>query len=113
MFRLGPCAHAQGRFWEFHDIVFENNRALSDQDLEKYAGEVGLDLDGFRTCIADAATQETVEVDVQAASNLGLSGTPAFLVNGIPLTGAKPFSEFVRVIDAELTRVGSAPGPQG
>lgn len=107
------CADAQGRFWDYHDHLFANNRALEDADLEKYAGEVGLDLDAFRKCVADREFQQLVEDDSAVAEQLGLTGTPAFFVNGIPVRGAKPLEDFVELIDAELARAPNASTPSG
>ena len=96
------CADQQDKFWEFHDILFENNRALSDQDLLKYAADVGLNVAAFEKCVADREFQATVQSDAEAAADLGLRGTPAYFINGIAMRGAKPFEEFVRVIETEL-----------
>ncbi len=96
------CAHQQDKFWAFHDILFENNQALSDQDFAKYAGEAGLDVAAFEKCVTDREFQVAVQNDAEEANALGLRGTPAFFVNGISMRGAKPIEEFIRVIDTEL-----------
>jgi protein-disulfide isomerase len=96
------CADKQDKFWEFHDILFENNEALSDEDFAKYAGDAGLDVEAFNECVADREFQTAVQNDAEAAAALGLRGTPAFFVNGISMRGAKPIGDFVRVIDTEL-----------
>jgi protein-disulfide isomerase len=98
------CADAQGKFWEFHDLVFENNRNLSDDDLKGYASALGLEMDAYDRCVSEGETRAAVQVDAAAAASLGITGTPAFFVNGILLSGAKPFSDFVTIIDAELAR---------
>jgi protein-disulfide isomerase len=100
------CAQDQGKFWPFHDLLFANPKTLGPADLERYASEVGLDLDSFRACVAERKFREKVEADTEAARSIGVTGTPAFVVNGIVLTGARPLPEFVRVIDAELERLG-------
>lgn len=105
------CAGDQGKFWDFHHRVFENNRQLSDEDLERYAVDAGLEMEDFRQCVAERKFQQAVEADSAAAQSLGLSGTPAFFVNGIPLTGALPLEQFVDVIDAELARQTSTAPP--
>jgi protein-disulfide isomerase len=108
--RAGPvaeaaaCADVQGKFWGFHDLVFENNKKLSDDDLAGHASELGLEMDAYRQCVSERETQAIVQTDAAAAAGLGISGTPAFFVNGILLSGAKPFAEFVKIIDAELAR---------
>jgi protein-disulfide isomerase len=101
------CADDQGKFWDYHDLVFQNNRQLADEDLERYATEAGLEMDDYRQCVADRKFQQEVEADANTAQSLGLSGTPAFFVNGIPLTGALPLDQFVSVIDGELARLAT------
>ncbi|MCG8589850.1 MAG: thioredoxin domain-containing protein [Proteobacteria bacterium] len=96
------CADEQGRFWEFHDHLFQNQRALKPEDLERYAGETGLDVPEWKACMDEGRTKQLVADDVAAARLLDVRGTPAFFVNGIPLSGAKPLEDFVRVIDREL-----------
>jgi protein-disulfide isomerase len=98
------CAHDQGKFWPYHDKLFENSRALADADLRRYAAELELDADRFERCIAERPHRGTVETDAAAANEAGVSGTPAFFVNGIFIEGAQPTSAFVELIDAELLR---------
>ena len=85
-------------------MLFENNRALSDQDFKKYAADIGLDVDAFEKCVTDREFQAVVQTDSEAAAVLGLSGTPAFFINGIQIRGAKPIEAFTRIIEAELAR---------
>lgn len=98
------CANQQNGFWAFHDKLFEDNRALSDQDFKKYAADIGLDVDAFEKCVTDREFQAVVQADSEAAAVLGLSGTPAFFINGIQIRGAKPIEAFTRIIEAELAR---------
>jgi protein-disulfide isomerase len=109
------CADAQGRFWDFHDRLFANQRALAPEDLQRYAKEIGLDTAAFDQCVKDRKFQAKVDGDLaaanQAAGGAGKSrlGTPAFFVNGVLLSGAKPADDFYRLIDAELARAGATP----
>ena len=105
------CAEGQGLFWEYHALLFQNQKALGAEDLRNYATQVGLDLEDFGSCLSDAATRARVDEDVREVGALGASGTPAFFVNGIPLSGALPISDFAEVIDAELARLGEAKDP--
>jgi protein-disulfide isomerase len=105
------CAEDQGRFWDYHDLVFENNRALEDADLESYAGRAGLDVESFKQCIADGRHRERIDADIEAATQAGITGTPAFVVNGIVMRGAKPLDDFAVVIDAELARAAGGESP--
>ncbi len=98
------CADEQGQFWAYHDKLFQNNRALAKEDLLRYAGETGLDAQRFGACIEERRFKDKVESDLQAARAVGISGTPAFVVNGVLLSGAQPPEEFYTVIDAALAK---------
>jgi protein-disulfide isomerase len=106
------CADKQGKFWEYHDKLFDNQQALADSDLEKYATDLGIDAGAFKTCRADPATEARVNSDAAAARAAGLNGTPAFFVNGILVSGARPLEDFTRWIDQEIAAKGSAPAPK-
>ncbi|MBW2543341.1 MAG: thioredoxin domain-containing protein [Deltaproteobacteria bacterium] len=101
------CANNQGKFWDYHDLIFANNRALSDEDLERYASEVGLEMADFRQCVQNRETQQIVDADTAVAETLQISGTPSFLINGIPMHGAQSLEAFSEVIDAEIARSAS------
>jgi protein-disulfide isomerase len=100
------AAHRQGRFWEMHDKIFGNQREMSPEKYAEYARELGLDLERFERDRASPEVKERIEADKRVADGLGVSGTPAFFVNGRFLSGAQPFESFKEVIDAELARVG-------
>lgn len=102
------CAEDQGKFWEYHDVLFANNRALSDEDLRGNAETIGLDVDAFVQCMTEERFAVKVEADLEAGRAVGLSGTPAFFVNGLLLSGARPVEDFVQLIDSELGRGESA-----
>lgn len=102
------CARKQGRFFEYHDALFENQKALALPDLEDRARKLGLDLGSFRSCLSARQSAAEVDADLEEARRLGISGTPAFFVNGILLSGAQPYESFVTVIDAELGRSAEA-----
>jgi protein-disulfide isomerase len=101
------CAENQGRFWEYHALLFQNQKALGAEALEKYAVDAGLDVEDFKTCLTDEPTRARVEEDLREAREAGASGTPAFFVNGIPLSGALPAEAFVKIIDEELARLAA------
>lgn len=102
------CADEQGQFWAYHDKLFENNRALGKEDLLRYATDAGLDAARFQACFDERRFKDKVEADLQAARAVGISGTPAFVVNGILLSGAQPAEAFYKVIDQELARPAAA-----
>ncbi len=102
------CADEQGAFWPFHDLLFANTRALSDEDFARYAGEVGIDAEKFAQCMSEERHKDQVERDLQEGRRVGVSGTPSFFVNGRMLGGAQPVEEFVRLIEDELGRADSS-----
>ena len=119
MHRDAPLAHAaaaaaqqQGKFWEYHDKLFANQRKLKRDNLLQYASELGLDRAKFEADIADPKIKALVDADAREAQGLKATGTPAFFVNGRFLSGAKPFDDFARVINAEL-RKKNIPIPEG
>ncbi len=76
------AAGAQGRFWEMHDLLFANQRALEDDDLVGYARELGLDADRFAEDLRSGRFAEAVREDRAEGERLGVGGTPAFFVAG-------------------------------
>jgi protein-disulfide isomerase len=97
------CAAAQGKFWEYHDKLFSSSD-LSDAKLKSLAGEVGLDQAKFDECFAKKQFKADIDKDMADASSVGVSGTPAFFINGRMLSGAQPFEKFKEIIDDELSR---------
>ncbi|HVG58690.1 MAG TPA: DsbA family protein, partial [Hyalangium sp.] len=98
------AAHEQGKFWEFHDKLFENQRALTRPDLEKYAGELGLDVAKFKAALDSKKFEAYVKKDAEDGASVGANGTPTFFINGRTVVGAQPFDNFKRVIDEELKK---------
>lgn len=103
------AAHEQEKFWEYHDRLFGNPGKLKPDDLRQHARDIGLDMRRFEDAIASGRAKAAVDADVGEARGLGLTGTPAFFVNGRFLSGAKPFEEFAKLIDAELARAPAFP----
>jgi protein-disulfide isomerase len=95
------CANAQGKFWEYHDKIFEAP-ALDDATFKKIAGEVGLDQAKFDSCLANKEQAAAVDKDIADASAVGVRGTPAFFINGRMISGAQPFEKFKVIIDEEI-----------
>jgi protein-disulfide isomerase len=96
------CAGDQGKFWEYHDLLFSNTPRAAPDDLRRYAQQVALDVPKFEQCIASGAHRITVQRDIDEGARLGVTGTPAFFINGRPLEGAQPLEAFVRLIEEEL-----------
>jgi len=91
-------------FWEMHDLLFANQRALERRNLEGYARQAGLSLRRFKRAMGRDAHQSTIDTDVALTRRLGVRGTPAFFVNGRFLSGAQPVDAFAAVIDEELIK---------
>ena len=98
------CAYEQGKFWEFHDLIFENQRVISDANYKKWAADLGLDQAQFDDCYDSKKYQADVQDDFNKGQRAGVRGTPGFFVNGRLVSGAQPFSVFQQAIEAELNR---------
>jgi protein-disulfide isomerase len=99
----GQCAHEQGKFWEFHDAVYQHEGAIEASDLQSYASEVGLDVKQFNDCVVSRRHQDRVNAQQHEGFERGLKGAPAFFVNGQPVIGPQRLSTFVDLIDPILT----------
>jgi protein-disulfide isomerase len=102
------CADEQGKFWEMHDRLWASNGQLEVPALKSAAAAIGVDRARFDACLDSGRHADVVEKDLGAGSGWGVSGTPAFFVNGRLLVGAQPFEAFQQVIDDELERIGAA-----
>ena len=98
------CANEQGKFWEYHDLLFANSRALRPDDLKRYATNAGLDLNAFATCLASDRPKNAIETSVALGQKAGVEGTPAIYVNGIKLVGLLPLPLMQAFVDHELGR---------
>ncbi|MDP6934611.1 MAG: DsbA family protein [Myxococcota bacterium] len=96
------CAGVQGKYWEMHELLMANQRALSDDDLESYAAKLALNLSQWSTCLADPAQTQEVEADLEDGLSVGVSATPTFFVNGIQVSGAVAVEQFAAIIEQEL-----------
>lgn len=101
------AAAAQGKFWEFHDAVFAEERrvnsgSLDDGTLREIAESVGLDLARFDADRTSAATRAAIDRDENEGTSMGITGTPAFIVGDTPIIGAQPYEVFKQVIDGQL-----------
>lgn len=103
------CAHAQGKFWQYHDYLFNNQRgenqgAFSKVNLKRFAQTVGLDTAEFNGCLDLEKYKDEVQKDSSDGRTLGVSGTPTTFINGTAIVGALPYEEFEKAIEAELTK---------
>lgn len=98
------CSGEQEKFWEMHDKLFQNQGNLDVSSLKKYAADIGLDTGKFNSCLDSGKYAQEVQKDLRDGSSYGVSGTPAFFINGIKIVGAQPFSVFKQIIDSELSK---------
>ncbi len=109
----GECANVQGKFWEYHDLLFQNGQAdgtnLDKVSLQKFADQLGLNngsfgfgKNKFNQCLDNNSTLDIVKADAAEGAKIGVTGTPTFYINGIQLVGAQPFSAFETAIEAAL-----------
>jgi protein-disulfide isomerase len=102
------CANGEGKFWEYHDILFKNQSKLQRDDLVGYATQLGIDKTKFSKCLDSRTYDPQINQDIQDGFNLGVGGTPTFFINGRPVVGAQPYSVFAQTIDAELNKGAQA-----
>ena len=104
----GQCMNEQGKFWEFHDLTFKNQQALTREQFITYAQQIGIDVASFTTCLDTQKYMDKVKKDVADAQTLGVNGTPAFFVNGRFVSGAQPYTVFASYIDQELGKLSES-----
>lgn len=100
------CANRQGKFWEYHDVLFTKGKSdgagLDKVNLKKYALDLGLDTTKFNQCLDNCETTDVVKKDLLEGQNIKVSGTPSFVIDGKLLVGAQPFSAFEQAIESAL-----------
>jgi protein-disulfide isomerase len=100
------CAGDQGKYWEYHDRLFANQKALQVDALKTHAADMGMESAAFATCLDSGKYAERVRSGLQAGAALGVGSTPSIFINGRLLSGAQPYEAFQAVIDDELERAG-------
>ena len=98
------CAAEHGKYWEMHDVMFANQRALEVPALKQYAAGLGLDMAKFTRCLDSGQYQSKVVAGAAQGDKLGVNSTPTLYINGRPVIGAQPFEVFKAAIDEELRR---------
>lgn len=110
----GHCAGDQGKFWQMHDTLFANMKALRPEDLMKYAKTEGLNMPIFQQCLDSGKYAEDIRSDMAEARNAGITGTPAFLLGFVEpdgkvkavkkVVGAQPYAAFKDAIEGIITQ---------
>ena len=98
------CAEEQGKYDQYHKMLFDNQKDLSNDNLKKWAGDVGMDQAQFDTCLASGKYDPIIKKSQEVGQKVGITGTPGFFINGIVIKGAQPFEVFQKTIDDELSR---------
>ncbi|MBI5651178.1 MAG: thioredoxin domain-containing protein [Chloroflexi bacterium] len=103
------CANEQGKFWEYHDKVFENQGgenkgAYAKPVLKRFAKEIGLDSAKFDPCLDQDKYLAKVRADTAKAQQMGVRSTPSFFINGKFLEGALPYEQFAQIINSLLPK---------
>lgn len=96
------AAHRQDKFWEMHDKMFDGQRLQSEAQYVVWAGELGLNIEEFKVDMQSKEVKAKVTRDLDEASGLGVTGTPAFFINGRYLSGAQPYPNFKKLVDEIL-----------
>ncbi len=106
--RAAEAAAVQGRFWEMHDALYENQSWLEPDDLTSYADNLGLDGDQFISDLNSSKTAERVQEDIHSGMKSGVNGTPTFFINGVRHNGNFDFESLRQAIELELMKVSQA-----
>ena len=96
------CARDQGKFWEYHDLLFENPGKHTAMSLSSMAASLGLKVEQFGDCLGTREKNEKVNNDFRMGQQLGITGTPTIIINGMLFEGARAFDELKGIIDREL-----------
>ena len=103
------CAADQGRFWEYHDMLFENwagenQGAFSDPNLARFANDVGLDVADFDECMASGRNVSRVQQDIDAARKAKIGSTPTIIINTVSISGLREYDTYRSIIEQELVK---------
>jgi protein-disulfide isomerase len=96
------CAEDQGKYWEMHEKLFASQGKLDTADLKSYAKDLSLDTSKFNKCLDSGEKAAVVEKSRKAGEDAGVTGTPAFFINGRSISGAQPLEAFKKIVDEEL-----------
>lgn len=94
----GRCAFEQGKFWEYHDLLFRNQNNLDTASLKRYAEELGLNESQFTACLDSGKYASLIAEKVNEGFSAGVGGTPSFFLNGAAIVGAQPYQVFADAI---------------
>jgi protein-disulfide isomerase len=104
------CAGDQGKYWEYANNLMTVEGSLQEDDLKKRAGDLGLNVNDFTTCISGDKHEANIKASFEYGSSLGVTGTPTFFINGRMVVGARPVDELKAMIDEEIDRANRKAG---
>lgn len=107
------AAQRQGKFWEYHDEVFRNQSAIDTESLARYAGQIGLDVERFKTDYAAPELRARAKAEAAVAESFGARSTPAFMINGKLKTGWGSWYGFRADVERELAEARKLEAPAG
>ena len=105
------CAGEQGKFWEYHDLLFADQSKLDQDGLMDKARTLKLDEQQFEPCLGSEKFKAQIQQDSQDGMRAGVSGTPGFFINGIFLSGSQPESAFENLVQEQLSASSASPKP--
>jgi protein-disulfide isomerase len=96
------CANDQGKYWEYHDLLWEkqngeNKGTFSKENLKAFANQLGLNAGQFNECLDSGKYTQLIATDTQVGQQIGVQSTPSFVLNGTPIVGAQPIEYFERL----------------
>lgn len=100
--QAAEAAAMQGKFWEYYQLLFDNQKALSREDLLAYAAQLGLDVAAFEKDLDSDTIKNRVAADISQGESISVKGTPHFFINGTRFSGARPIEDFQKALNAEL-----------
>ena len=104
--QFAEAAGLQGKFWEMHDIIFENQENIDEDSLLGYAQKLGLDMKALKHALDDPKTAEKVEKDFEGGVRSGVNGTPTFFINGFRYDGDWSYPNLVKVLEKVVEMEG-------
>jgi len=93
------CAAEQGKFLEYHDLVYKNQESINEDTLQEFADQLNLDMDKFKQCTENNNYMTGIYTDIDEAASLGIAGTPTFFINGTKIEGFRPVEELQKEVD--------------
>lgn len=93
------CAAEQGKFWEYHDLVFQNQESFNEESLKQFAESLKLDMNQFNSCVSSKKYMDSIITDIDEAASLNVSGTPTLYFDGKRVEGFRTYEEYQKIVD--------------